>query len=46
MRVSGKCLHCIHCYEDEFDDYGEYEPGYYCDAAECPYEKEVVKDSE
>ena len=38
MKVHGECLDCPYCYEDDYNDYGEYDPGYYCDVVGCPDE--------
>lgn len=43
MRVNEDCIGCPHCSYDHFDDYGCYDPDYYCDLQECPYEYEVLE---
>lgn len=40
MKVGTSCIGCDHCDYEIFDDYGCYDPGYYCDLKECPYEEE------
>ena len=36
MKVGKSCAGCDHCEYSIFDDYGCYDPGYYCDLDECP----------
>lgn len=40
MRVDSSCEGCEHCWYEMFDDYGCYDPDYYCDLNECIYPDE------
>ena len=40
MKVGSSCKGCDHCEYEIVDDYGCYDPGYYCNLKECPYEEE------
>ena len=40
MKVGSSCKGCDHCEYEILDDYGCYDPGYYCDLKECPYNEE------
>lgn len=46
MKVGSSCKGCDHCEYEILDDYGCYDPGYYCDLKECPYEEEDPNDEE
>ena len=35
MKVGKSCNGCDHCEYSIYDDYGCYDPGYYCDLDYC-----------
>lgn len=35
VKVGSSCMGCSHCEYGIYDDYGCYEPGYYCDLDYC-----------
>lgn len=46
MKVSKICAGCDHCEYSIYDDYGCYDPGYYCDLNDCADDYNMMDDDE